>query len=252
MEPPSVRLLRQTNCAVGLTRGFAAEMGIARNGVVALFLAMGGVGGLVVVWCLGGDGVDGGGVDVGFVSGAEGGGLAVVVGDQAGAAGAVEVGVPGPGEVAGVFGVHPLGERGDVFGGAVVLADFAGDEGDFGGDGGDLVVPAGLGAAGVEVVGVPGRGEVVVGVGWLVGEPAGEVVGPGEPAGHDDVGGAGGADGVEHGLHAGDGVADAGAGAAVQPAGPALGGAAVGGLLGVGLVEQVEDDRVGALEGAGY
>jgi len=43
------------------------------------------------------------GPQVGFVSGAERGGVAVVVGDQAGAGGAVEVGVPGPGQVAGVL-----------------------------------------------------------------------------------------------------------------------------------------------------
>src|SRR6202034_4445850 len=182
----------------------------------------------------------------------EGGGTAVVVGDQAGPAGTVEVGVPGPGQVAGVLGVQPGHQRVDVAVGAVVLADLSGDDRDLGDDRGDLAGPAGLVVAGVEVVGVPGRDQAVVRVGGLVGQPLGQVVGPFQPAEHDHVAGAGRADGVDQGLHPGHGVGDADAvAAAVEPALPALGLVVAVGLLRVGLVEQVEDDRVVALERAG-
>src|SRR5258707_9404154 len=93
---------------------------------------------------------------------------AVVAGDQPRAAPAVEVGVPGPGEVARALRVQPASQRSDVSGGAVVLTDLAGDDRDLGEHWGDLAGPARLGAAGVEVVGVPGCGQVVVGVSRFV------------------------------------------------------------------------------------
>src|SRR5215472_18882526 len=93
------------------------------------------------------------GVQVRFVSRAELGWLTVVIRDQTRAAGAVEVRVPGPCQVAGGLGVHPVGEAVDVGTGAVVLADLSRDERHLRDHWSDLVRPASLGAAGVEVVG---------------------------------------------------------------------------------------------------
>src|SRR5581483_10399332 len=162
-----------------------------------------------------------------------------IVGYQAGTGGAVEVGVPGPGQVAGVLRVQPRGQRVDVASRAVVLADLPGHQGNLGDDRRDLRSPAGLVAARVEVVGMPGRGQVVVRIRWLVGQPLGHVVRPGEAAQHYDVVRARAADRVEHLLHSGDRVADARASAATQPALPARRLVARRDIR-VGLVEQVE------------
>src|SRR5712675_200758 len=170
-------------------------------------------------------------------------GVAAVAGDQPRARGAVEVGVPGPPQVAGRLGVQPAHQRPDVAGSAVVLADLAGDDRHLRDHRGHLVLPAGPVRARVEVVGVPGRGQAVVGVGRLVGQPLPQVVGVLLAAEHEYVGGAGGPDRVDHALHPCHLVGDACAGATVQPAVPAAGRAA-GGTGRVRLVEQVEDDRV--------
>ena len=109
-------------------------------------------------------------------------------------------------------------------------------------------VPAADAAAGVEVVDVPGGHEVVQGIGGLVRHPAREVVGVADPAQGDDVGRAGGAHRVQQGLHPGNLEGHARAGAAVTPAGPR--GDAVGLVVRPGLVEELEDHRVVALERA--
>src|SRR5215475_6633384 len=116
------------------------------------------------------------GAEMRLVSRAKGGGVTVVVGYQARATPAVEVGVPGPGQVAGGLRVHPGRQAVDVRTGAVVLADLSGYERDLGDRRSEHLVPASLRAAGVEVVGVPRRGQVVRRVGRLVGQPPGQVV----------------------------------------------------------------------------
>src|SRR6202012_3917130 len=104
-------------------------------------------------------------------------GSAGVIGDQAWAGRAVEVGVPGSGQVTGFLSVEVAHQRVDVAVGAVVLADFAGDEGNLGDHRRDLAGPARLRATGVEVVRVPGGGQVAVRVSGPVGQPLAQVVG---------------------------------------------------------------------------
>src|SRR5215472_18869246 len=89
------------------------------------------------------------GLQVRLDAGAVPGRGAVVVGDQAGARGAGEVGVPGPGQVADALRVHPAHQRVDVAVRAVVLAELPGDDRHLGGDRRHLAGPAGLAAAGV-------------------------------------------------------------------------------------------------------
>ena len=92
----------------------------------------------------------------------------------------------------------------------------------------------------------------MIGVGGLVAQPAGEVVGEHRPGGQDDVPRPGRPDRVHQRLHARGPVRQPGAGpAAAQPAAPALALAARGGLR-ERLVEQVEDDRVVAPERPGH
>src|ERR1039457_1661791 len=106
-------------------------------------------------------------LQMGFVSGAVGDGVTNPVGDQRRALGAVPV-VPGPRQVADVLAVQPGHQRVDVSVRAVVLADLARDDRHSGRDRGDLAGPAGQRAARVEVVRVPGGGQVVVGIRGLV------------------------------------------------------------------------------------
>src|SRR5207302_8584840 len=94
-------------------------------------------------------------------------GGAGVVGDQHRTVAAAP-GVPGPGEVADSLGLGPGHVGVDEGCGTVVLADLAGDDGDLGGDGRHLGVPAGHVVAGVEVVGVEAGRELVGRVGGAV------------------------------------------------------------------------------------
>ena len=91
--------------------------------------------------------------------------------------------------------------------GVVVLIELAGDDRYVGGDRSDLGVPAGDVVAGLAHV-VVERSRLLVErvVGRVVG-PLGEIVGVVEATDHDGLGGAGGADRVNQGLHADDLVA---------------------------------------------
>src|SRR5207237_547301 len=86
---------------------------------------------------------------------------------------------------------------------AVVLADLAGDDGDLGGDGRHLGVPAGHVVAGVEVVGVEAGRELVGRVGGPVLQPHGQDVGKAQSPGHDHVGCAGAPDRGDELLYVG-------------------------------------------------
>src|ERR1700689_2650771 len=107
--------------------------------------------------------------------------------DQPRAAATLEVSIPRPRHVAGGHRVQIGHQWSQVGVRAVILAYFAGNDRNSRGDGRDLAFPARYITAGIEIIGVPRRRQVVVWIGGLVGQPLAQVVGISQPPRPDNI-----------------------------------------------------------------
>src|SRR5579884_823282 len=101
-------------------------------------------------------------------------------------------GVPGPSDVAQVVVVGPTQERWLV--GRVtthVVARFSDDHRYHASEGSDVLIPARRRRAGLTRITVPRHGEIVNGIGGLMGRPTTQIVCPIEPSHENEVAGAG-------------------------------------------------------------
>ena len=178
------------------------------------------------------------------------GGGAVVTGDQRWLSAAASH-VPRPRQVTHAVGIRPVQQLADGAAAAVLGADLSLYHGHLRRHTCYLRGPAGLRVARcpVGLIDVNGGDQLVQRVVGLVLQPAVEIAGILRPGDHERLGCPGRPDRVDELLHPGRLEAHARAGAAVQHARP--GGHGVLVRVGVGLVEQVEDDMVIVLEGLG-
>jgi len=110
-----------------------------------------------------------------------------VVRDQRGAVGAIRR-VPGPADVAAPVGVEPVHRGVDETMPAIVLAELSRHQRDLTHHRRYDIIVTRARVAGVEVVDMPRRDKVAQGVVRAIGQPLRQVVGPGQPSGHEHVG----------------------------------------------------------------